>query len=173
MITMIIRGEWMANLRFSSVLCFTVTLLWCWFYNTQLKCPLKENPVYWAYLKNIIYVKPLNFSSSRFWIIIVLSSSWVLVSQLAPIKILPWRKKKTIIMILMMMIKHVKSSKCRWLKLFFSLQWVHTRRDESRRLLPGEYLLWVFHVKIGYHKYSLQVWEPKKRKIQVFANTGL
>ena len=53
---------------------FTFILLWFWFYNTQLKFPLKENPVHGAYLENSIYVKPLNCSSSRFWINTVLSS---------------------------------------------------------------------------------------------------
>ena len=51
-----------------------LTFLWFWFYNTQLKCPLKENLVHWAYLKNRINVKPLNCSSSRFWFNTVLSS---------------------------------------------------------------------------------------------------
>ena len=51
-----------------------LTFLWFWFYNTQLKCPLKENLVHWAYLKNRINVKPLNCSSFRFWFNIVLSS---------------------------------------------------------------------------------------------------
>ena len=51
-----------------------LTFLWFWFYNTQLKCPLKDDPVHWAYLKNRINIKPLNCSSSRFWINTVLSS---------------------------------------------------------------------------------------------------
>ena len=51
-----------------------LTFLWFWFYNTQLKCPLKDDLVHWAYLKNRINIKLLNCPSSRFWINIVLSS---------------------------------------------------------------------------------------------------
>ena len=67
--------------RLGQITCFApppdytpLTFLWFWFYNTQLKCPLKENLVHWAYLKNRINVKPLNCSSFRFWFNIVLSS---------------------------------------------------------------------------------------------------
>ena len=70
------------------------------------------------------------------------------VSQFTPIKILPWQEKKNIMMILMIMINYVESSKSRWAKHFFPLQWVYTRRDESRPLQSWEYLLGVFHAEI-------------------------
>ena len=76
-------------------------------------------------------------------------------------------------MILMIIINYVKSSKNGWAKHFFPLQRVYTRRDESWRLQSRQYLLWVFHAEIGNHKYNFHIKERKKRKIHVFANTGL
>ena len=76
-------------------------------------------------------------------------------------------------MILTIIINYVKSSKNGWAKHFFPLQRVYTRRDESWRLQSRQYLLWVFHAEIGNHKYNFHVKERKKRKIHVFANTGL
>ena len=57
------------------IMLLNLILLWVWFYNTQLKCPLNENPVHWAYLPNSTSVKSLNCSSSSFWFNTILFSS--------------------------------------------------------------------------------------------------
>ena len=62
-------GKITRSLLLLLIILLTFILLWFWFYNTQLKCFLRENPVDWAYLKKDIYVKLLNCSSSRFWFI--------------------------------------------------------------------------------------------------------
>ena len=50
-------GKITRSLLLLLIILLTFILLWFWFYNTQLKCFLKENPVDWAYLKKDIYVK--------------------------------------------------------------------------------------------------------------------
>ena len=68
-------GQMTCLLLFHLIILLNLIWFWFWFYNTQLKCPLKENPIHSAYLKNSIYVKPLNYSSSRFWFNTLLSTS--------------------------------------------------------------------------------------------------
>ena len=78
------------------------------------------------------------------------------VSQFTPIKILPWREKKKDNNYDTDDTDKLRQECEMWMrKTSLSSQWVYTRPGESQRPQFGEYLVWVFHAEIEYHKYSL------------------